>query len=123
MSEWTRVARLNELRRGGVRTIPISRDEQGRPREVLLLLDEDDEPRAYLNRCQHLPIPLDGGSRDFLDVRGLLKCGTHGALYRVSDGFCLEGPCSGRSLLSLPLRVDAEGFVELEIATIATRPR
>lgn len=113
-SEWIRVARASELRRGDVRAVMLPRDELGRPREALVLIAEDGEPRAYLNRCQHLPIPLDGGSRVFLDVAGThLRCGTHGALYRVSDGLCVGGPCPGKVLVALELRVDDEGWIEL----------
>ncbi len=113
MTSWLRVAPLAELTPGVVRAVPLSRDAAGRPREGLVLLGEDGEPRAYLNRCQHLPIPLDGGSRVFLDVLGThLRCGTHGALYRVTDGVCVEGPCPGKVLPALALRV-SDGWVEV----------
>lgn len=113
MSAWVRVVREEELRPGEVRAVALSRDGLG-PREALVLLGEDGAPRAYLNRCQHLPIPLDGGSRVFLDAAGRhLRCGTHGALYRVEDGLCVGGPCPGRSLPALSLRV-VEGWIELE---------
>ncbi|MEE8263379.1 MAG: Rieske (2Fe-2S) protein, partial [Gammaproteobacteria bacterium] len=35
----------------------------------------------------------------FLDETGnLLQCATHGALFRIEDGFCVAGPCTGASL-------------------------
>ncbi|HJL19413.1 MAG TPA: Rieske 2Fe-2S domain-containing protein [Sandaracinaceae bacterium LLY-WYZ-13_1] len=114
MSDAIRVCRRDALG-DGVRVVPLSKDERGRPREALVLLDEEGTLRAYLNRCEHLPIPLDAGSREFLSAdRRYLVCGTHGALYRLGDGFCVEGPCAGRSLLALPVRVD-EGWVEIEV--------
>ena len=101
---------LSTLRPGVVRVVPLSPDDQGRPREALVVLDERGAPRAYLNRCMHIPVPLDGGSRDFLTEDGrLLRCGTHGAVYRRSDGRCVAGPCRGQSLVPLPLRVGASG--------------
>ena len=97
-----------------VRCVSLERDEQGRPREALVLLDERGEVRAYLNRCEHLPIPLDAGSREFLTEDGThLRCGTHGALFRREDGLCVLGPCKDESLLALPIRIAADGWVEL----------
>ena len=78
-----------------------------RPREALLLLGSDGEPRAYLNRCRHLPIPIDSGSRQFLTKDGKhLLCGTHGALYQLDDGMCVAGPCLHLTLERLPIEID-----------------
>ena len=89
-----RVGALNEIRPGEVLVVALPRGEDRRPREALVLLGSDGEPRAYLNRCRHLPIPLDAGSREFLTHDGEhLLCGTHGALYRRDDGLCIAGPC------------------------------
>jgi nitrite reductase/ring-hydroxylating ferredoxin subunit len=78
----------------------------GRPREAIVLLDEADQVRAYLNECRHLPIPLDAGSRQFF-VFGELQCATHGARYRLRDGFCVAGPCRGASLFTVPVEIAA----------------
>ena len=41
------------------------------------------EPRAYLNRCAHLPMELDWTPGEFFESSGLyLMCATHGALSR-----------------------------------------
>lgn len=114
MIRWVRVATEEELWPGVVHPVELPRDERGRPREALVLLEHTGALRAYLNRCQHIPIPLDGGSRDFLDEDGHLRCGTHGALYRWEDGYCFVGPCAGEYLLTLPLRVEA-GVIEVGI--------
>jgi nitrite reductase/ring-hydroxylating ferredoxin subunit len=82
------------LTSGIVVPVELPRDKDGRPREALVLLGSDGEPRAYLNRCRHLPVPIDGGSRQYLTHdRQYLICGTHGALYRLDDGVCTAGPC------------------------------
>ncbi|MFO0680979.1 MAG: Rieske 2Fe-2S domain-containing protein [Sandaracinus sp.] len=74
--------------------------------EAIVVLDESGTPRAYLNRCRHLPVPLDGGTRAFFDTTGkYLLCGTHGALYERGTGFCIEGPCRGTALRPIPLRI------------------
>ena len=111
MSEWIRAVPLESVRRGEAHPVALGRDALGRPREALVVLDLLGHPRAYLNRCEHIPIPLDGGSREFFDPEGEhLRCGTHGALYRLSDGLCVAGPCTGDSLAELPLRI-VDGWV------------
>lgn len=63
---------------------------------------------AYLNSCPHTGVPLEWLPDQFLDPdSGFIQCATHGALFRPEDGYCLRGPCSGRSLT--PLQVHVEG--------------
>lgn len=100
---------------GEVRVVALPRDQLGRPREALLVRDAGGCLRVYLNRCRHLPIPIDGGSREFLTSDGShLRCGTHGALYRLDDGHCVSGPCEGQALHALPFEVVA-GAVRVRI--------
>jgi nitrite reductase/ring-hydroxylating ferredoxin subunit len=104
---------LSSLVPGQAVVVRMSPDAGGRPREALLLLDHDGTPRAYINRCEHLPIPIDGGSRHFFTSdKSALLCGTHGARFRLDSGYCFRGPCRGRSLIALDLRIE-EGIVEL----------
>src|SRR5690606_15269320 len=108
------VVRAERLAPGEVHTAALDADERGRPREALVIRDEDGAPRAYLNRCRHLPIPLDAGSRVFLDVLGThLVCGTHGARYRLRDGLCVEGPCVGLALEALTVTTE-DGWIVVE---------
>lgn len=56
-------------------------------------------PRAYLNRCAHVPVELDWLPGKFFDSeRDLLVCSTHGALYDPASGSCVGGPCRGARL-------------------------
>jgi len=106
-----RVCPLRALSDGEVRVVRLGADEYGLPREVLVMTDPTDgKPRAYLNVCKHLPIPIDSGSRDFYaeDDRVHLICHTHGALYRVSDGVCVEGPCDGEALDAVTVEIEDE---------------
>lgn len=114
MNDAIRVARREELDPGEVRVVGLGDDTLARRPEALVVVDETGEVRAYLNECQHLPIPLDAGSREFLDdTTGHLRCSTHGALYRRDDGLCVRGPCRGRFLPALPVSVDADGWIVL----------
>lgn len=113
MSQQISVCPRSELSGDIVKAVALPRDAHGRPREALVLLGEDGEPRAYLNRCRHLPVPLDGGSKQYLTNGGeYLLCGTHGALYRRNDGMCVVGPCKNLALESLPL-IEEDGMLYL----------
>lgn len=97
---------LAELEADRVLLVALTPDMSGRPREAVVVLDDEGTPRAYLNLCRHLPIPLDAGSRRFL-FAGDLQCATHGARYRLRDGLCVIGPCRGASLFALPTEIAA----------------
>jgi nitrite reductase/ring-hydroxylating ferredoxin subunit len=98
---------VDELVAGEVRRASLGVDAEGRPFQVMVLRDADGRIVAYRNLCQHLPVPLDGGTGELLTDDGAhLICGTHGALYRLGDGLCVEGPCEGASLEPLPVRVE-----------------
>lgn len=62
------------------------------------------EFRAYLNQCRHWSVPLDMGDADFFHP-GIdrIACKTHGAAFRLEDGFCDYGPCHGARLDSYPV--------------------
>lgn len=89
-----------EERKQGVR---FSIQRQGETLSAFVVRFEG-QPRAYLNRCAHVPIELDWQPGEFFDHSGLyLVCATHGALYAPESGQCLGGRCNGRGLESLPV--------------------
>lgn len=97
-----------------VRVVPLPPLAWDAHREAIVTRDGSGVLRAYLNRCKHLPVPLDGGSRDFLDVtRRYLICGTHGALYERETGYCVSGPCRGRVLDAIRLEEREDGRLVL----------
>lgn len=104
-----------EPKSGDAILVMLNPDERGRPREAVVVVADDGRPRVYLNECKHIPIPLDAGTAQLLDDEsGMLFCGTHGALYRLEDGYCTAGPCRGEILDTLPFRVDDEGRVLID---------
>ena len=57
------------------------------------------KPYAFVNRCAHVPVELDWQHGDFFDVtQNFIICATHGAHYDPQTGYCLMGPCIGKSL-------------------------
>lgn len=69
---------------------------------------------AYVNRCPHAGHPLNLRPDEFFaSNEELLLCHSHGALFEPTSGECVEGPCVGDALISLPVRVEA-GIVLLD---------
>lgn len=60
---------------------------------------EGERVYGYVDRCPHAGMPLAEELDEYLTSRGdLISCGWHGALFRITDGYCVGGPCAGRSL-------------------------
>mgnify|MGYP003577696943 CR=1 FL=1 len=73
------------------------------------LINDRGSFHAYVNRCRHMPTPLDFVRDEFISEDGrFLRCYTHGALYEFATGLCIDGPCKGESLYRLPVRVDRD---------------
>lgn len=59
-------------------------------------------PYAFVNQCAHVPVELDWNQGEFFDMtRQFLICATHGAHFMPDSGYCVMGPCRGRSLMRL----------------------
>jgi nitrite reductase/ring-hydroxylating ferredoxin subunit len=96
---------LEELQDPGSRGFEVETDQGSL---ALFLVRRGESGFAYLNQCPHTGINLEWLPDQFLDTSGgLIQCATHGALFRIEDGYCLRGPCAGESLK--PLRLEQEG--------------
>ena len=75
---------------------------------AIFVVRHQGECHAYVNSCPHTGVTLDWQPDQFLDSSGtLIQCSTHGALFRIEDGFCVYGPCANRSLTAIPMTVEA----------------
>jgi nitrite reductase/ring-hydroxylating ferredoxin subunit len=75
--------------------------EHGRPQRAFVLRI-DGQPRAYLNRCLHVPVEMDWTPGEFLDSeRRTIICSIHGAVYDPAHGQCVGGPCGRGRLTSV----------------------
>ena len=64
------------------------------------------EIHGYINRCPHAGHSLDLLPQRFLTADGtLILCSSHGALFEKATGYCVAGPCAGRSLTRVALEV------------------
>jgi nitrite reductase/ring-hydroxylating ferredoxin subunit len=62
---------------------------------------------AYLNSCPHTGGPLNWRADRFLSKDGgYIQCALHGAMFRIHDGCCIAGPCTGDALTPLPVHID-----------------
>jgi nitrite reductase/ring-hydroxylating ferredoxin subunit len=54
---------------------------------------------SYLNRCPHTGVNLDWVPNQFLNSNNeFIQCATHGALFKIDNGLCVQGPCLGDKL-------------------------
>lgn len=61
---------------------------------------------AFINRCAHHQLELDWIEGKFFshDLDHII-CSTHGAIFEPDTGFCVAGPCIGKSLKQLDVSV------------------
>ena len=98
------ISQVEDLRPGSVKKFWIICQKY---RVDGFLVNERGNFHAYVNRCRHMPTPLDFVRDEFFSDDGrYLQCYTHGALYEFASGLCVSGPCKGESLYRLPVRID-----------------
>ena len=69
---------------------------------------QEDNVYGYVNICPHAGTPLNMENGKFLEKSGkYLMCHTHGALFNLTDGLCVAGPCNGASLQAIDLIVES----------------
>ena len=91
-----RLCALEEIPDGGSAGFAAVVD--GQPVE-LMAIRRGGDVFVYVNSCPHWGSPLDLCPGCFLNrQRTLIQCSTHGAQFRIEDGFCIKGPCLGASL-------------------------
>ncbi|MSO69295.1 MAG: Rieske (2Fe-2S) protein [Alphaproteobacteria bacterium] len=99
------LCRLDEIPEGGAKGFVIG---TGAARRDLFGVRRGRQVFIYENSCPHTGGPLDWQPDVFLDVETAhIQCATHGALFRIGDGFCIHGPCLGKHLTALPARIEA----------------
>ena len=108
MSDWPEwpVARLADLPDPGARGFLVGEGDW--PFRGLVVLQQG-QLYAYANVCPHARHPLDFPAEHFFTPdKTLLRCSSHGALFDPGSGECVLGPCLGRRLIALELRVVAD---------------
>lgn len=84
-------------------------------RTSLIVVRQGNVVFIYVNTCPHIGAPLDFEPGRFLNLeRDLIQCAMHGALFRINDGHCVQGPCAGQHLTPIASEV-REGSVWLSV--------
>lgn len=105
----------------GVRLAPLADIADGAARNFVLqmragrfhgfVVRSGDRVTGYVDRCPHMGVPLAQRLDDYLTPGGeLIACSWHGALFRIADGICVGGPCTGQRLTPWPVTV-ADGMI------------
>ena len=93
--------------------------ESAGQRSYLMLFQHAGDVVGYHNVCPHQGRNLNFAPDRFLfDPERRLVCPHHGALFDVTDGECVQGPCRGASLRQLKLCVDDGNVLLLEDETV-----
>ena len=77
--------------------------------EECFLINFAGEFHAYVNRCRHVPMPMDWVDNQFFAEEGrYLMCQTHNAYYEPKSGECIAGPpaACGKYLYRVPIEVE-----------------
>ncbi len=65
-----------------------------------------DEVYAYQNFCMHAGHSLNWKPDGFLTADGSqIICASHGAVYEIDSGECIAGPCPGKKLRPVEVKV------------------
>ena len=111
------VCRLGELQDPD--SLGMTLEQDGRLYDVFVVR-RGQQAYCYLNRCPHAGSPLDWMPDQFLSLdRRYIQCATHAALFRIEDGVCIAGPCSGDALVQVPVMLE-DGKVILPAGGIPT---
>jgi nitrite reductase/ring-hydroxylating ferredoxin subunit len=80
-----------------------------------LLLHRDRETvNVFVNSCPHFSLPLNSRPDQFLLLaEGRVMCAWHCAVFRMNDGYCIDGPARGMGLERVAVSV-RDGGVYLD---------
>ena len=110
-----RLCRLEEIPDGDSRGF----DPLGDGRDTLLVVRQGTSLYAWRDDCPHIRgVPMAWRKNAYLNAdRDRIVCSAHGALFDIATGVCTLGPCLGQSLESMPVVLDADGWVRYCAAT------
>lgn len=103
VANWVYLAALEDIPVGEARGF----DPFDTGRDTMFVVREDTQTvLAYRNACPHIQGARMAWKKDhFMSGDGRhIACFAHGALFRISDGLCISGPCPGEKLNGVGLK-------------------
>ncbi len=108
MSVRKTLCRLEDIADGGAIALDLPAESAGTPStctDSLILLRQAARVFAYRNVCPHAGQRLDWAPGRFLIEDEHLICASHGAMFAIASGLCVDGPCRGESLETLAVGI------------------
>jgi nitrite reductase/ring-hydroxylating ferredoxin subunit len=87
--------------------------------DIFVIRVNQHEFYAYRNSCPHQG--YEQGSmawrkHHFLNADGsLIQCGSHGALFEIASGLCVQGPCKNQRLEKVEVSCDSQGQLQMHL--------
>jgi nitrite reductase/ring-hydroxylating ferredoxin subunit len=102
-SKQIKLCLLEDIPQGGARSYVIDHNDL---QIHLFIVRKGTGIHTYENRCPHMGTSLDWSPDQFLDSsNSLIQCATHGALFRIEDGLCIQGPCVNQHLTAIKAEI------------------
>lgn len=114
------LCRLSDLTDGTTRGVEVP----GLPFKVIVVR-RGDRVFGWRDLCPHYAggTPMAWKRDAYLNGAGThLACHAHGAWFEIETGACVQGPCLGKRLTRVPLRIDDAGAIHLERPPREERP-
>lgn len=93
---------FNDITEGEARSFTVNSTD-------IFAVKHDNKIYVYENFCPHLGINLEFQPNQFLDLeKRFIQCSNHNALFEIDSGFCLSGPCYGKSLRKIPVEMSGQ---------------
>ena len=81
--------------------------------DTIFVVNTNQGPVAYKDICPHYEsTSLPWRKNRYLNLASTkIVCAAHGAEFEITTGMCVSGPCLGRSLTSVPVKVAEDGYI------------
>ena len=100
----SQLCNLEDIPENGAKGMVATVD--GKQRNIFIVRSKH-RVHVYLNWCPHNQVLIDQIPGEFFNENNsLIQCSKHGALFRIEDGYCVEGPCHGESLQKLSCELE-----------------
>ena len=107
-----KLCNINDLDDPGAKGFELKKNNQ---EFLMFIVKKDAQVYGYVNKCPHAGVNLEWRPDDFLDMdNAFIQCSVHGALFTMESGDCVGGPCNGRGLDKVDLRIDDQGDIFLK---------